>query len=184
MLYARRYNPGKWHQYEYSTTQRISTDALTQCLKTENNTLSLWKVDSIENLDNQGALALIGAMTAFDKIDVILFTDEELKELGVLLSDSNGNTKVEDLKGTHTDIADLDMSSFTVFADFFARKLSDLEARKKELDDLVKSARKDEERDKYKKEILQLHIRRYTQPTVLKMYQKAVDEKRILVVIN
>ncbi len=108
--YVRKIARSKWPQEILSdNTEKaqlqinsVSADAITNCIKTTQNKLSLWKVeertDTIEDI--------IPLLVGFDKpdtCDIIYISEEDLKAEGLILEQSSedANVRIEELKCRH-----------------------------------------------------------------------------------
>lgn len=210
--FVRKYWSAKWHQYDKqnkipqklinqgikekiksyikkyfckecnNNDVRISADAITNCLKTQKNTLSLWKVNDIKNIDNEGALAIIGTMDSIASIDIIIFSNDELNSLGLELKDTNGNTIVADLQKTHSDIINLDTVSLTEFSNHIYKKIHEEEIKREIVKDKISHAERKNEHNNitpFENELEILMIKRYTASDVKKIIKNAIKNGRI-----
>ncbi|MBS1774732.1 MAG: hypothetical protein JSS64_00440 [Bacteroidetes bacterium] len=108
-ILVRRINRAKWEQIiNEDDASDSSADAITNCLKTTNNDLSVWKIENIEQLGD-AILALItgGQQTKLSTLHYVLIREDVLLERGLNLAESEGDTRVESLKNNHRDIANL-----------------------------------------------------------------------------
>ncbi|USE84364.1 hypothetical protein [Acinetobacter tibetensis] len=116
VYFVRRLNSDVWPEDEEQINialgnfDEISADPFSKCLKTHNNTLSLWKVSSDGEV-NKSTLAksIIALVTApnqktLSPLDVIYFSDNDLKEDELLIEQTDGETSIPDLVNTHFDI--------------------------------------------------------------------------------
>lgn len=124
MKLIRKVSLAKWKQSLAIGPDHISADAVTACLRTSNNTLSVWKSDSDEEYP-KALLALVASLTSIETIDVITLTAEELDSNNLILESSPGETIAEDYKGLHRDIVDLDHAALKVVAELVKQKVSD-----------------------------------------------------------
>ncbi len=178
--YIRKYWNSKWHQYDEDTPARISADAITNCLKTQNNTLSLWQISDIDKIDDEGGLALIGTLQSIATIDTIIFTEEEFKSLGFELKNSEGKTAVLGLKNTHSDIINLDIFSLTEFSKYLYKKLHDEEEKRKQIKEKIAEAKqRSEDYTSHEAELKKLFIRRYTASNIKDILTDAIERDKI-----
>jgi hypothetical protein len=111
-ILVRRINRAKWEQIiNEDDASDSSADAITNCLKTTNNDLSVWKIETIEQLDD-AILALItgGQQTKLSTLHYVLIKEELLLKSGLNIAETEGDTRVESLKNTHRDITNLTYS--------------------------------------------------------------------------
>lgn len=108
-ILVRRINKAKWEQIinENDATDS-SADAITNCLKTTNNDLSVWKIETVEQLDD-AILAMItgGQQVKLSTLHYVLINEELLIEKGLNIAETEGDTTVQDLKKNHRDITNL-----------------------------------------------------------------------------
>jgi hypothetical protein len=110
---VRKINKAKWYQIDIEHDDNVSADAITNCLKTTKNTLSVWKVENEEDLD-QAVLALVANQDYLDTIDIVILEETSLLEYNLNIVASPGETPVESLINAHRDISDL---TFTKLGD-------------------------------------------------------------------
>lgn len=111
-ILVRRINRAKWEQINNEDDiSDSSADAITNCLKTTNNDLSVWKIDTIEGLED-AILALITRpdQTKLSTLHYVLLDENIVLEKGLTLTEEKGNTVVESLKDTHKNISKLTYS--------------------------------------------------------------------------
>lgn len=110
-LLVRKINKAKWFKSNINITQTndVSADAITNCLKTTEDTLSVWQIDSAEDLE-QAVLALVANQDHLDTIDVVILEQSSLNEHDLSIVASPGNTSVESLVETHRNITNLTFS--------------------------------------------------------------------------
>ena len=122
---VRRINRAKWQQIiNEDDTSDSSADAITNCLKTTNNDLSVWKIDTIEGLEN-AILALItgSQQTKLSTLYYVLLDENVVLEKGLSLKDSEGDTNVVSLKNTHKDISKLTYQRLGIIKDLIIEQL-------------------------------------------------------------
>lgn len=112
----RKIQRSKWDQVDLSQTDDVSADAITLCLKTTSNSLSVWRIDNEDDLD-QAVLAIVANQDHIDTIDVIWMDEHKLREIGIELLCSPGITPVPHLVDTHVDIAKLTYSKIGLLKD-------------------------------------------------------------------
>ena len=108
--YVRKISRSKWQENQLSTDTKkaleeiksVKADAITNCIKTTGNKLSLWKVeekkDSIEDI-----VPLIIGFERPDTCDIIYISDQMFLEEGIALEQSSedANTPLDELKQYH-----------------------------------------------------------------------------------
>ena len=66
-LLVRKINKAKWQQIDLTISNDASGDAITNCLKTKSNTLSVWMIDSENQIDD----AFLALLANQDRIETI-----------------------------------------------------------------------------------------------------------------
>lgn len=108
--YIRKIARSKWQEKQLSQDEEeaineiknVKADAITNCIKTTGNKLSLWKVEEKRDLI-EDIVPLIVGFERPDTCDVIYISDEIFKEEGIALEQSpqDANTPIEELKKNH-----------------------------------------------------------------------------------
>lgn len=144
-IVVRRINRAKWQQIlDENNITDSSADAITNCLKTTKNDLSVWKIDSIDEL-NIAILALItgSQQTKLSKIDYVYFEENDLHNKGLSLNQTIGDTVIDDYKNMHRDLSELTYSKLGIIKDLIIEFLSKNDENfmtKSDLKKLLKSA--------------------------------------------
>ena len=156
-ILVRRINRAKWEQVlNEDDASDSSADAITNCLKTTNNDLSVWKIDTIDGLEN-AILALITGrqQSKLSKLHYVLLDEKVVLEKGLLLIDSEeGDTAVSSLRSTHRNISKLTYHKLGIIKDLITNHLKEQEETfftKTQLKDILKKAIKEK---KINKELL------------------------------
>jgi hypothetical protein len=89
------------------------SDAITICIKTKSNKLSVWRIDSIDNID-EAVLAIASALDHLESIDVVAIPKNEFNDIKIV--DSPGRTNVPDLVGNHYDLTDITFKKLGIIA--------------------------------------------------------------------
>ena len=107
---ARKIQRAKWDPSPNIPADEIRADAITGgCLKTSDDTLSLWQCrDSREDVE-EIALVLASNMNRIEGIHIVLLNNESLENSNLSLEFTQGVTPVEDLRERHIDITNLTM---------------------------------------------------------------------------
>lgn len=77
-LLVRKINRSKWPQEDEKNVFKVASDAITICLKSCGNTLSVWEIDNEQNLD-EAVLALASGFQHLESIDVVMLESDRLK---------------------------------------------------------------------------------------------------------
>ena len=124
-ILVRRINRAKWQQIiNEDDTSDSSADAITNCLKTTNNDLSVWKIDTIEGLENAFLALITGSQqTKLSTLHYVLLEENVVLEKGLSLKESEGDTNVVSLKNTHKDISKLTYRRLGIIKDLIIEQL-------------------------------------------------------------
>ena len=106
-ILVRRIARAKWGDLPHDSSD-VPADAITTCLKTSDNALSVWEIESEDEL-NDAILALVTGKSQeqFSKIDYVWIEDSKLKNKGLSLVDYPGDTAVDELVDKHKNIPNL-----------------------------------------------------------------------------
>ena len=115
---ARKVSMSKWNNQIENKSKVVSADAITSCLKTKDNTLSVWCVENVED----AVLALACVNTSISPIDILEFTKERLGEISIEISAVKATNPVADLVNKHYDIINLNYNSLGIIANEIANE--------------------------------------------------------------
>lgn len=93
----------------------LKADAISSCLRTQKDTLSIWEIDSLSEIDD-AALALVSSSEHLDGIFMVSIDKNLLTSQGLQLIKTPGNTPVLDLQQKHHDVYGLTYNSIGKFA--------------------------------------------------------------------
>ena len=140
-MLVRKINKAKW-----ITGNKVkdppSADAITGCLRTTNNTLSVWRINDETELV-EAVLAIVSGQDHLETIDVVVLDDEYFVKCNISTEQTEGLTPVEDLKDTHMDLCRLDFWSIGMIAEHIIeniRKNKLKRFRESELTKIIKNA--------------------------------------------
>jgi len=122
-LLVRKIQKSKWMQNDILNGEPVSGDAITNCLKTKNNTISTWGIMSEDKIE-QAVLAIVSAHQHIDTIDVVILEKENI-EKKFNLKNEPGNTPVKDLVDTHIDICGINYNSLGELAQAIVDKFKE-----------------------------------------------------------
>lgn len=115
-FYIRKISPAKWPQKgKRVDVDCVRADAITSDIRTTEDTISVWKIDAIEDL-NQAVLALASGGDKAVTYNVLSIPEESMQRYGFELKETDGNTPVEELKGTHRDVINVTYAGLGKFA--------------------------------------------------------------------
>lgn len=149
---VRRISIGKWENYAKTKHKHMRlasifgmpkynapADAITGCLRTFDNELSVWVVDKKEEIP----FALLAMATGIKQNDVgtihyVTFDSEELSDAGILFQPSLGDagTAIPALKKYHNDIMNIDYVCLGKLQDMIVTKIHQNKNHKKLREDL------------------------------------------------
>lgn len=117
---VRKISMGKWCVTD--EVLPVNADAITQCLKTSSNTLSVWRIEN-ELEVSKGVLAMAASNDYLSTIDVVLVEEAELAAGNIVIEATPGNTPCVDLVGNHRDLASLNITNLAFISESIAAKI-------------------------------------------------------------
>lgn len=131
--YIRKITRAKWQENQLSSDEdeaieeikRVKADTITNCTKTKENKLSLWRVEEKSNSIDD-VIPLIIGFEKPDTCDIIYISDEIFSEEEIDLeqSPSDAHTPIEDLKQYHYNAIVKDYEGLGKFARVVLRSLN------------------------------------------------------------
>lgn len=102
----------------------IQGDAISD-LRTRGNTLSVWRIDGLEELDEAIlALAASSQTSAIENMCVVWIPEEEFVKNGILIDDGiKGDTIVKDLEETHRDLIQINYRSLGIISEIIMNEV-------------------------------------------------------------
>jgi hypothetical protein len=97
---------------------------ITNSLKTTNNTLSVWRVESEAEIE-KAVLAIVSESQHLDAIDIIKLDPEEIERGKLELTNSPGKTPFKEFIQNHCDIVKLDYGSLGKVAEIIINSFKD-----------------------------------------------------------
>lgn len=129
----------KWNSSEIRRVKNIPSDAITCCLRTSKNTLSVWQINhnEEEKIIKEGALAMVTGpeQKHIESIDIVLLNPKEIKRLDI--KQEEGRTLVQDLANSHRNISNLTYAKLGILAKIILKKLHREEVIRKTKRDLI-----------------------------------------------
>ncbi len=142
-LQVRKINRAKWREENIVKDAEIPADGITNCLRTQQNNLSVWEIKSEDEIEN-AVIAIVSAQThPFEPFDIVLLNPEYLEQNGVNFTATEGITTVKKLKDTHFHMVDLTYKKLGIVARHIVEKFKEkkvLRYTRKELKDILKNA--------------------------------------------
>lgn len=131
--YIRKISRSKWQENQLSTDtekalaeiKSVKADAITNCIKTTGNKLSLWRVEE-KSYSIEDAVPLIIGFDRPDTCDIIYISDQVFLEEGIALEQSSedANTPLDDLKQYHYNAIIKDYEGLGKFAKVVLKSLN------------------------------------------------------------
>ncbi|CAI1563816.1 Uncharacterised protein [Serratia marcescens] len=106
----RKISISKWQPNLNLSPKDFSADAITGCTKTSENTLSVWKSETLDFRSEEVEkliVALATTMQAPDTIDLIWLEEQALKDDGINISETPGSSKFVDVNNLHKDLVNI-----------------------------------------------------------------------------
>ncbi|WP_024333895.1 hypothetical protein [Desulfotignum balticum] len=114
-LLVRKIEYNKWMQRDILKGEEPSSDAITNCMRTTRNTLSVWCINDSTELE-EAVLAIASQFDHLDTADFLIIEIPLLQEKHLLLNKSRGTTPYYKFADNHRDIINLDYSSLGTMA--------------------------------------------------------------------
>jgi hypothetical protein len=140
-MLVRKINRAKWMSGD-SIKEPPAADAITGCLRTTKNTLSVWRINNETELE-EAVLAIISGQDRLETIDVVMLDDEYFVKCKISTKDTEGLTPVKDLKNTHRDLCSLDFWTIGMVAEHIIESIKKDKLkrfREAELTKIIKNA--------------------------------------------
>lgn len=115
-LIVRKIDYNKWMKNDVLNGQDPSADAITNCMRTSKNTLSVWGINNSTELE-EAVLAIASQFDHLDTADFLIIEISKLKEKELETQDSPGFTPYSDFIHKHKDIVKLDYTSLGFMAE-------------------------------------------------------------------
>lgn len=131
--YVRKISRSKWQATPLSNDSEkailevkgVSADAITNCIKTKENKLSLWRVED-KNEVIEDIIPLIIGFERPDTCDVIYISEDTFLDEGIFIEQSlkDANTPIEELKQYHYNAIIYDYDGLGKFAKVVLKSLN------------------------------------------------------------
>ena len=103
---VRKIEKAKWMQIDILHDEDVSADAITNCLKTTANTLSVWEVGD-ESLGSDAVVAMASHFDCLETIDIVLLCPDALGKAGLEVKPPAGTTALAEFAANHCDVVRL-----------------------------------------------------------------------------
>jgi hypothetical protein len=121
-LFVRTIELAKWQKSDFLDCGEIPADAITRCLKTNSDCLSVWEIGSEAEIED-AVLAIVSNHDHLEKIDIILLDPDYLLKSGIEAEQSDGITKFEALKKSHKNLLKLSYRTLGIIANHIVDNL-------------------------------------------------------------
>jgi hypothetical protein len=109
-LVVRKIDLAKWNQTRILDGEQPSADAITNCMRTTSNALSVWSIRD-ENELEEAVLAMAAQFEHIDAFDVLSIETSLMEERGLTLVHTQGRTPYAEFSNKHLDVTGLDYLS-------------------------------------------------------------------------
>ncbi len=115
---VRMISPAKWTQVGDLSSGEIAADAVTGDLRTIQNRLSFWRCVTSDPLEIE--LVALALAAGRDRLDLIYLEVEEVRNRGLRMTATPGNTPISSLRSHHVDVDQLNLSRLGTVAHLIA----------------------------------------------------------------
>ena len=105
----------KWEQEKNKATKDLSSDIITVCLRTLDETLSLWYLENDSEIDD-AIIALSSGRDLINNIDYLIIPDNYVVKYSLVLKENIGRSPYEKFNKNHRDIIDINYSILGVIS--------------------------------------------------------------------
>jgi len=140
-MLVRKIDKAKWMNGD-NINEPPTADAITGCLKTKGNTLSVWRINNETELE-EAVLAIISGQDHLETIDVIVLEDDYFVKCEISTEETVGITPVVDLRDTHIDLCSLDWWTIGMVAEHIVESIKKDKLKrftKAKLTEIIKNA--------------------------------------------
>jgi hypothetical protein len=136
---VRKISRSKWPSNGIETMEKeeIPADAISNCMKTQKNTLSTWEIDSLDKIE-EAVLALVASAEHVDSIDIVSIEKNKMEACGLQIIETAGITPVPDLVDKHKDVSALTYKAIGEFANLILDELRHTNVRRFTKSELLK----------------------------------------------
>lgn len=122
LFVVRKIEYSKWNQRRILEGEQPSADAITNCMKTTSNALSLWSIDD-ENEIDEAVLAIGSQFNDLDSIDILTIDLSLITDRGLSIQKCTGLTPYKNFEERHLDVVGLDYKSLGLMAEVIIESL-------------------------------------------------------------
>ncbi len=142
LLLVRKIERAKWERRKSDELKDTPADAITRCMRTSEDKLSVWRIDTEDEFPD-AVLAIVATAEHLETMHFVMLCGEELHARGLQTECSPSGPPVRGMEDRHYDIVDLTYSTLGEVASIILRivKENRVERRtKRELRELLISA--------------------------------------------
>jgi len=121
-ILVRKIEFAKWVQRNILEGEQPSADAITRCMRTTGNKLSLWSIDDESELE-EAVLAIVAQGDHVDTIDVLSIDHSLFEDKKLPLEVSPGLTPYSGFAERHLDVTELDYVSLGLMAEVIVESI-------------------------------------------------------------
>jgi hypothetical protein len=155
-LLVRKINRSKWNNADEDIF-KLSSDAITSCLRSSRNTLSVWKIESESDLD-EAVLALISNFQKLESIDIVTLDGDYLIKAMVEQEQTEGITPISDLVDSHYDLKNLNYYKIGIVAEHIIQRIKLNKVKRYTINELKRILKKAIEQHRLKIEDLHVSV--------------------------
>lgn len=126
-LYIRKFTRSKWTKNLNIEKNQYSADAITGCIRTQGETLSVWRTDN-DDLTSEYNKKIIAALaTSMDNptaMDILMFDDDGLKEHDLQIVQEDSDSIVYEVNSSHYNISCLNYEKLGDVSDYIVSLLN------------------------------------------------------------
>ena len=122
---GRKIMRSRWSVPNFSTEEQypIRADAICDCLRTKQDSLSFWQCNEGQIEIEEIVLALAANMDSLETIDVVILPRQDLVTEQFSMKPIEGMTPVRDLRKRHIDISELTITKLSQLSKHIANKV-------------------------------------------------------------
>ena len=124
MILVRKISYGKWKDHEERILDEFDADAITSCLRTTDNTLSTWKIESEKEITDV-YLAIATNSENISKMVLLKIDSEELTKQGLEFGNTESVTPHKSFSKRHYDITNLNYNKLGKVAVIIRNQIND-----------------------------------------------------------
>jgi len=149
-LQVRKINKAKWLRADIVNSAEIPADAITNCLRTQQNNLSVWRIKSEDEIEN-AVIAISSGQERLETIDIVILNSEYLEQNGIEFMATEGITALKTPKeDIHFDMIELTYKKLGVIAYHIVEKFKEKKVfryTRTKLKDILKNANNEKKLD-------------------------------------